>query len=59
MNTLLRTFTLATLAAAPLIAGAPDETTWPEYDLEVVHPAATSFAAFSGRAVLVEFFAHW
>lgn len=27
--------------------------------LDVVHPAAKTLAAFEGRAILIEFFAHW
>lgn len=43
-------------APASLTAGeAPSA----QYDIDVIHPEADSFSAFQGRAVLVEFFAHW
>lgn len=31
----------------------------PDLDMEIVHPVVDSFDDFRGRAVLVEFFAHW
>ncbi len=40
-------------------AADTDETTAARYDIDVIHPEADSFAAFEGRTILVEFFAHW
>ena len=61
MKTLLRPLALIALAATPLALAGPSEkaSSWPDYDLEVIHPVANSFSAFEGRAVLIEFFAHW
>lgn len=53
---------LGTAALAPatgLFAPASVESSSAKYDIDVIHPEADSFSAFQGRAVLVEFFAHW
>ncbi len=43
--------------ATPALAEIGDKML--ELDIELVHPDTDSFDAFKGRAILVEFFAHW
>ena len=60
MNTALLTLAAGALLALP--AGEPTEAVankLPKSDLEVIHPAAKTLDAFKGRAILIEFFAHW
>lgn len=55
----------ATLAGAAVVASAEPsavlvaEMLPMDAQVEVVHPAAKSLDAFEGRAILIEFFAHW
>ncbi len=50
---------LSACLALPSGAAADTGDRVPDLDMEVVHPVIDSFDDFRGRAILVEFFAHW
>ena len=58
MKTLITTLAVGTALAASA-ATVPSDEVLPDAKLEMFHPLADSLSELKGRAVLVEFFAHW
>lgn len=55
----MKTILLATSAAALLAAPTSIDGTLPDSKLEVIDPLVETLDELEGRAILVEFFAHW